>query len=90
MLKLLEPRVEGLDCQELTTFAMNSHVDCYLEPGFGANSFCRILPANLLRLASIYELRDAASLAAVGQMGLVLASCGLRALSSALDVLLTD
>ena len=46
------------DCQSLTDFAFESHVDCYLNPGSGAKGFCSIVFGNLNALAKVFEFLD--------------------------------
>jgi hypothetical protein len=58
-----------LTCPKIKTYAFETHVGCYLNPGFGAKSFCEILSLNnIWGLLKTYEFQDFLSTDAFGQV----------------------
>jgi len=46
-------------CKQLEDYAFETHVDCYLNPGYGSKSICDIWASqNAVGLFSTYELTD--------------------------------
>jgi len=46
-------------CAQLEKYAFNTHVDCYLDPGFGAKSICDIWATrNTVGLLKTFEVKD--------------------------------
>jgi nitrate reductase NapE component len=58
MYKLLEFNKNFTNCDDLKDFAFKSHVDCYLNPGDGAKSFCSIFLSNKKALYDTIEFVD--------------------------------
>ncbi|RNA00508.1 stanniocalcin family [Brachionus plicatilis] len=56
MAKLIDKKFPT--CKSLADYAFESHVDCYLNPGYEAKSFCDILFENVHAFTKIYELID--------------------------------
>jgi len=59
-------------CEEIQTFAYDSHVYCYLTPGYESPSFCRVLATNPIALQMVYELKDFFSTEALKQVRLMI------------------
>lgn len=74
-MKKLIPNV-GLDCENLKDFAFGTHVDCYLNPGYPAKSFCEIAHEfeNMIALMRTYEFSDFLSKQALEQVKIELSS----------------
>jgi hypothetical protein len=48
-----------MTCKNLENFAFGTHVDCYLNPGYGSKSICDIWASqNAVGLLTTYELQD--------------------------------
>lgn len=48
-----------MNCASLENFAFGTHVDCYLNPGYGAKGICDIWASqNAVGLLTTYELQD--------------------------------
>ena len=48
-----------MTCQQLENYAFGTHVDCYLNPGYGSASICDIWASqNAVGLLTTYELHD--------------------------------
>ena len=58
MYKLLEYIKNFKNCDDLKDFAFKSHVDCYLNPGDGAKSFCSIFLSNKKALYDTIKFVD--------------------------------
>jgi hypothetical protein len=46
------------NCEKLTDYAFDSHVECYLHPEPNQLGFCQIFPNNLKVLLEIYDFKD--------------------------------
>ena len=57
-----------MDCDAIKTYAFETHVDCYLNPGFDSKSFCEIVISNVLGLGFVYEFQDFMSQDALKQV----------------------
>ena len=68
MNKLL-PKIE-LNCEQLKDFAFETHVECYLNPGRPAKSFCEIAHEfeNIIALMRTYDFSDFLSKQALEQV----------------------
>ena len=55
-------------CDAIKTYAFETHVDCYLNPGFDSKSFCEIVISNVLGLGFVYEFQDFMSQDALKQV----------------------
>jgi hypothetical protein len=58
----------NMNCDALKTYAFETHVGCYLNPGFDAKGFCEIAISNSLGLGYVYEFLDFMSMDALNQV----------------------
>ena len=50
---------EYLSCSQFASYAFDTHVDCYLNPGFDSKSICDIWAStNAVGLLKTYEVED--------------------------------
>lgn len=48
-----------MGCKKLEDYAFETHVDCYINPGYGSKSICEIWASqNAVGLLTTYELQD--------------------------------
>ena len=56
-------------CKQLENYAFETHVECYLNAGFGAKSFCDIWAfQNVLGLSETFDWNDFRKKAALSQV----------------------
>ena len=68
-MKKLFDNTNNMNCEQLQKYAFDTHVDCYLHPGFDAKSICDIwLSKNFVGLWETYELKDFFSVQALNQV----------------------
>ncbi|CAF1066486.1 unnamed protein product [Brachionus calyciflorus] len=84
MKKLLNSDISN--CNELESFAFDTHVDCYLNPGHGAKSMCELLQMqNFIGLWNVYDFKDFLSINAIKQVVSVMSNCGSQLISNGIN-----
>lgn len=57
MYKLLDSSLN--ECDSIKDYAFETHLDCYLTPGYGSKSVCEVWNSkNFVGLWNVYELID--------------------------------
>ena len=58
MNKLLD-KYENMNCNQLAKYAFETHVNCYVDPGYGSKGLCAIWAnQNLVGLMTTLEIKD--------------------------------
>lgn len=68
----------SLNCNQLKNYAFDTHVTCYLNPGYSSKGICDIWLSNAAALWKVYNLKDFLSPSAMKQVLSTAYNCGIR------------
>ena len=76
LINKLYENTENMNCDQLRNYAFDTHLDCYLNPGYSSKSICEIwLSKNFVGLWTVYELKDFFNQSALKQVILTIYNC---------------